>query len=134
MVATIGFKSQIRINTQIVFGQKWTLDVKASLVDATTFESNGFLQWVRTFVEADISIEGVLDTSNMFANGPTTQAGSQLVATQLFIGGLAGPFFLFPNVWVESFNVHADVKDANRFTLKLKSEGAWLYPVGVFPQ
>lgn len=121
----------VRVGNATYAHQSWNVNPKADLIDTSNSESGGAAEYTAGFVYCDVSISGPFDAAQNPYDAPVGfQAGETISNVKLYLNGLAGPFWSFPTLKVESAPNKADVKQALMIDISGKAHGEWVYPTG----
>ncbi|MGL5718846.1 MAG: phage tail tube protein [Paraclostridium sp.] len=119
-----GIGGAVKIATVKVAGiDNWKLSVKGNLVETTSFDSNGWEEYIATTKGWEASFEGVLtqgDTTGQevllkaMIDGTSVSISLDKSATNSYTG----------SVLIESVEVDTSVKDKIKLSIKAKGNGA----------
>lgn len=121
--------AQIRIGSYVLYGKKWTVDPKTAGGDVTTFEDGGYGKQVGLIVEADIDIADTdynYSTGGSIYSSPPNIFPTQIIAVTLYVFGIGGPNWAFPNALVLSASNSAAVRETVKWpSIKLYGNGQY---------
>lgn len=111
--------AKVRIGATVLYAAKWTVSNKGQKLDRTNFESAGYGEYVGGILDADVTIEGPYNVGD----GPIAVAppGTSISTVKLYLNDTTGVFWSFPSLYVETFEVSAEVRGL--VTLKITGSG-----------
>lgn len=120
----------------VISATQWTVEVRADEIDITNFETGGFAQFLPSYVEAHISVDGFYNTStNPFGPNspePLIMAGNKVKLQLYYLNPTTNnDLFTFPEAFIMSATGGSAVRDAGRVSFTARNYGAFSYPTGI---
>lgn len=118
----------------VILGTRWTVDVNADEIDVTNFESGGFVEYLASYLQAMISVDGFYEPVGfpIATNGFAFCAPGNFVELTLYATRAnAQDFFHFPRAVVLTAHTEAAVRDAVRVSFTARNDGKFDYPSGL---
>ncbi len=117
-----------------ILATHWTVEVRSDEIDVTNFETGGFAQFLPSYVEAHISVDGFYETGGTpFTNGI---AGAGLILSGNYVSifcymnrqNVLNNAFRFDAAWIMTASGSSAVRDAARVSFTAKNFGQFFYP------
>jgi hypothetical protein len=115
----------------------WTVTTTSPKEDTSNFEEVGYTDKIGTLKDASFTVSGFFDAGqNEFDTPPQLQPDMQFFQTTqggglaLFLKDLDGPYWFFPNWYLEEAKVTVDVHGIVQFEFTGHNKGQFYYPSG----
>lgn len=142
-------------NARIIFdgsallGLKWTINAKVDEIDVSSFESEGYVDYIGGLWEADVSFDAIhpggpsavttlypgrVSTGVFYLDAGTAKAVYNNAVADIPPGfttssAAQGRFFSFPYLLITSVSVDAEVRGFVRLSVTAKNKGKFTYPM-----
>jgi hypothetical protein len=135
--ARVTVTNQVTSQSANILATRWVVEVKADEIDTTTFESGGYAEFLPSYVQADISVDGFYESGGSpfaYDAGVDLCCAGSYVALDLYshrTGAAGTDGFFFPAAYILTASGATAVRDAARVSFTAKNVGSFTYPGGV---
>ena len=107
------------------------IKTQSEIVKFRTSKTGNFTLKEQTFYDADLTVKVEWDfTANPFlpANGALSMLQGGTMAARLYLNGVLGPYWDFPQAWVKGNPQNVEIEGKIQTTVQLTANGTFIEP------